>query len=44
MGREAFKELVASNKRYRRRNKPKRPLIRLVVNNPPRATIQEEAA
>ena len=36
--REAFKELVVSNKRYRRRNKPKRPQLKLVVNSPPRDT------
>ena len=45
MRRDAFKDLVASNRRYRRRNKPKRPQLKLVVNNPPRRqSIKEEAA
>ena len=40
--REAFKELVASNKKYRKRGRT--PKLKLVVNNPPRVTITEEAA
>ena len=31
--REAFKDLVASNKRFRLRHKPKRPQLKLVVDN-----------
>ena len=42
--REAFKELVASNRRYRKRNQRRTPKLKLVVNNPPRVTIKEEAA
>ena len=42
--REAFKDLVASNKRYRRRNKPKRPQLKLVVNNKPADSSMQEAA
>jgi hypothetical protein len=40
--REAFKALVASNKQYRQRNKPK--TLRLVVSNPPRFVEMEAAA
>jgi hypothetical protein len=40
--REAFKEVVASNKKYRKRGRT--PKLKLVVNNPPRITIKEEAA
>jgi hypothetical protein len=39
--REAFKELIASNKRYRKRNKP---TLRLVVRNPKPASHLAEAA
>ena len=39
--RDTFKELVASNKRYRKRNKP---TLRLVVSNPPRLLDLEAAA
>ena len=43
--REAFKDLVASNRRYRKRNPVKRkPALRLVVNNPPADTRKEAAA
>ena len=42
--REVFKELVASNRRYRKRNQRRTPKLKLVVNNPPRVTIKEEAA
>ena len=38
--RKAFKELLAANKRLRR----KRPALRLVVSNPPRTTITEAEA
>jgi hypothetical protein len=40
MKRKAFKELLAANKRLRR----KRPALRLVVSNPPRTTITEAEA
>jgi len=40
MKRPAFKELLAANKRPRR----KRPALRLVVSNPPPATVTEAAA
>ena len=39
--REVFKELVASNRRYRQR---RRPTLRLVVSNPPRLLDHEAAA
>ena len=49
--REAFKELVASNRRYRKRNAVERsllpsmgPVLKLVVNNPPADTTKEDAA
>ena len=45
--RDAFKALVASNKKYRKRNRVdtrRTPKLKLVVNNPPRDTIKEEAA
>ena len=43
--REAFKDLVASNRRYRKRNPVKRkPALRLVVNNTPADTRKEAAA
>ena len=43
--RDAFKELVASNRRYRKRDPQRRkPLLKLVVNNPPADTSQAEAA
>ena len=44
MKRDAFKELIASNRRYRKRHQRPTPKLRLVVNNPPRVTIKEEAA
>jgi hypothetical protein len=40
MKRKAFKELLAANKRLRR----KRPVLRLVVSNPPPVVINSEAA
>jgi hypothetical protein len=40
MKRKAFKELLAANKRQRR----KRPALRLVVSNPPPVVINSEAA
>ena len=40
MKRKAFKELLAANKRLRR----KRPALRLAVSNPPRTTITEAEA
>ena len=43
--RDAFKELVASNRRYRKRDPQRRkPLLKLVVNNPPADTSKAEAA
>jgi hypothetical protein len=39
MKRKAFKELLAANKRLRR----KRPALRLVVSNPPRVTVEAAA-
>jgi len=42
MKRAAFKEFIASNKRYRKRMR--RPQLKLVVNNKPEETIQEEVA
>jgi hypothetical protein len=43
MMRYKFKELIASNKRYRKRNRV-RPSLRLVVSNLPRDTRTAEAA
>ena len=40
MKRKAFKEMLAANKRLRR----KRPALRLAVSNPPRTTITEAEA
>lgn len=40
MKRAAFKAFIAANKRLRR----KRPVLRLVVSNPPRVTVREAAA
>ena len=40
MERKAFKELLAANRRLRR----KRPALRLVASNPPKATAVKEAA
>jgi hypothetical protein len=40
MKRKAFKDFLAANKRLRR----KRPVLRLVVSNPPKATAVKEAA
>jgi len=40
MKRPAFKALIAANKRLRR----KRPVLRLVVLNPPPVVINSEAA
>ena len=45
--RDAFKALVATNRRYRRRNHitlRRKPLLKLVVNNPPADTSKAEAA
>ena len=41
--RDVFEQLVASNNRYRNRNR-QRPTLKLVVNNPPRVTIKQAAA